>query len=119
MSLAYSPAYADCDFSKDIQKQADGSYSYTKDCHVEVGKKVGALEKREKQVEQLEKVVELKELALDKSYQRIEMWRETTYKIEDRANSMEEFKKRNETLYFVLGIVAGGLIMYGASQMQK
>ena len=118
MSLAYSPAYADCDFSKDIQKQADGNYLYTKDCHTEVGKRVNALEKREEQVVKLEKTVELKDLALDKAHDRIDLWRNTSYKIEDRANTMEEMKKKNELLYFALGIVVTGLAVYGAGQLR-
>lgn len=120
MALAYNPvAFADCDYSKDIQKNADGSYNYTKDCHLDVGKKVNALDKREQQVQLLEKTIELKDLALDKSYERIENFRESTYKLEDRVNAMEEMKKNNEILYFVLGIVVTGVAVYGAGQLHK
>lgn len=117
-TLIYSPTYADCDFSKDIQKQADGSYNYTKDCHIEVGKKVDALSKREQQVEKLEKAIDLKDLALDKAHERIDLWRETSYKIEDRANAMEQMKKNNELMYFALGIVVTGIAIYGANQLR-
>lgn len=118
MSLAFnSTAFALCD-SKDIIKQEDGSYKYSKECHLEVGKTFGALEKREKQVEKLEKALELKDLALDKSYERIDMWRDTTYKLEDRVNTMEEMKKNNEVLYFILGMAVTGLAVYGAGQLK-
>lgn len=116
-SLISNSAYAICD-SKDIQKQEDGSYRYSKECHNEVGKTFGALEKREQQVEKLEKVIELKDLSLDKSYERIEMWRDTTYKLEDRVNTMEQMKKNNEVLYFILGIAVTGLAVYGAGQLK-
>lgn len=118
MAMAFnSTAYAICD-SKDIQKQEDGSYKYSKECHTEVGKTFNALEKREQQVEKLEKVIELKDLSLDKSYERIDMWRETTYKLEDRVNTMEEMKKNNEVLYFILGMAVTGLAVYGAGQLK-
>jgi hypothetical protein len=116
--ISNSTAFADCDFSKDVQKQPDGSYSYTKDCHVEVGKKINALDKREQQVEKLEKAIELKDLALDKAHERIDLWRETSYKIEDRANTMEQMKKNNEVMYFILGMVVTGLAVYGAGQLK-
>lgn len=118
MVMAFnSTAFALCD-AKDIVKQDDGSYKYSKECHLEVGKTFGALEKREQQVQLLEKTIELKDLALDKSYERIENFRESTYKLEDRVNAMEEMKKNNEILYFVLGIVVTGVAVYGAGQLK-
>lgn len=114
-----SNSCADCDFSKDIQKNADGSYTYTRECHLDVGNTYKALEKRVLQVGKLEEALELKDLALIKSHERMDLWRNTTYKLEDRVNSMEEFKKRNEWLYFGLGIVVTGLAVWGAGQLDR
>ena len=111
-------AFADCDFSKDVQNQ-DESYIYSKECHIQVGKLVQNEEKRKKQVEELEKVVEIKDLVIIKSHERAEMWRATTFKLEDRVNTIDRMKDTNKWLYFGLGVVTTGFAIYLGSQMVK
>ena len=49
-------SFAACDFAKDIKSNEDGTYTYTKDCHIEVGKRVKRLVLVEEQVVELEKM---------------------------------------------------------------
>jgi hypothetical protein len=117
LCLTYSPTWA-CDPSTDITKNQDGSYTYTKECHVEVGKKVEENEKRKEQVTKLYQVIELKDLALVKSHERIELWRDTSFKMEDKVNSLEKMKETNKWLYFGVGVVVMSLAVYGAGQLR-
>lgn len=107
-----------CEFSKDIQKNADGSYTYTKGCHVEVGKTFKKLDLKEKQVDKLEEVIELKDLAIVKGHERIDLWMNTSFKLEDRVNTIDRLKERNKWLYFGLGIVVTGFAVWGAGQLK-
>lgn len=108
---------ADCNYATDIKKVEQG-YLYTTECHKKIGKIVKNEDKRKEQVDKLEKVIELKDLALDKSHERIELWRDTSFKLEDRVNAIDNMKERNKWLYFGLGIVVMGLATYGAGQLR-
>lgn len=107
-----------CDFSQDITKNQDGSYTYTKDCHEEVGVKVKRLELKEKQVKKLNEALDLKDMAITKSHERIDLWMNTTYKLEDRVNTIEAIKERNKWIYFGLGIIVTGAAVWGAGQLR-
>ena len=112
-----NPVFA-CDFSKDIQKTEDGSYTYTKDCHITVGKTVKKLGLKEQQVDKLEEVIELKDLAIVKGHERIDLWMNTSFKLEDRVNTIDRLKERNKWLYFGLGIIVTGAAVWGAGQLK-
>lgn len=107
-----------CEFSKDIQKNEDGSYTYTKDCHKEVGDIKKKLELRVLQVNTLEEVIEKKDVAIIKGHERIQLWMDTSFKLEDRVNTIERMKERNKWLYFGLGIVVTGFAVWGAGQLK-
>ena len=111
------PGYA-CEFSKDIQKNPDGSYTYTRDCHVEVGKTYKKLDFKVLQVEKLEEAIELKDLAIVKGHERIDLWMQTSFKLEDRVNTIDRMKERNKCIYFGLGILVTGFAVWGAGQLR-
>lgn len=106
-----------CEFSKDIQRNEDGTYTYTRDCHVEVGKKLDELDIRLLQIEDLKSSLDLKDLALQKSEERIELWRETSFKLEDRVNKIEKYKSQQQWYWFALGIVVTGAAVWSAGQL--
>lgn len=98
-------AFGACDFSKDVAKNEDGSYTYSRECHLEVGKQVKQLELKDKQIDSLEKVVDLKDLALTKQHERVELWMDTTYKLETRVNTIERLNDTNKFIWFGIGVL--------------
>lgn len=95
----------ECNLKEDIKKQEDSTYSYTVDCHKEFGKSLMDLKDREKQVEELNKALDLKNVVIESERDRAQMWRNTSYKLEDRMSTMERIKRDHELLYFGLGIL--------------
>lgn len=112
-----NPLWA-CEFSQDIQRNEDGTYTYTRDCHVEVGKKLDELDIRLLQIEDLKSSLDLKDMALDKAEDRIELWRDTSFKLEDRVNKIEQYKSEQQWWWFALGVVVTGAAVYGAGQLK-
>lgn len=117
LSLLSSPAYAECVFSRDI-KEVNGKYVYTKECHIKVGELVQNDKVQKERIAELGTAFELKDLALEKSTQRLEMWRDTAFKLEDRVNTIDKVRATNNWLYFGLGIVFTGFAVWGAGQLK-
>lgn len=118
VSCLSNVALADCDFST-VTKLEDGSYKYSKECHIKVGEMKRDLDIANKQVKLLNDSLELKDLALSKSNERIALWMDTTYKLEDRLNKIDELRSKNNWIYFGLGAVFTGLAVWGAGQLVK
>ena len=114
--LASNVAWAECDFST-IKKVPEG-YLYTKECHVQVGKNVKELKAKKEEVKELRKAIELKDLALKVSYDRVERWQTTTFKLEDRVNTIEKYNDAQKVLYFVIGVGVTSLAVWGAGQLK-
>jgi hypothetical protein len=110
---------AECDFSTGIVKQLDGSFVYTKECHLRVGQIKQDLEISLRQVGDLTKAIELKDLALQKSDQRVNLWMDTSQKMEDRVIKIDELQNKNQWLMFGLGIVTTLGASYVASQLLR
>lgn len=107
-----------CDFKSDVKK-TEGGYIYTTACHVLIGKKLEELDIRIKQVEELNKAVELKDLALRKSEERNVLWMDTAYKANERLNQYEAARSMNGWIHFGLGVVTTSLAVWGASSLIK
>jgi hypothetical protein len=118
LSLCSQTALADCDFSKEIEKLPDGRFAYSSQCHKAVGKMVQDLEDREAQVAEQRKTINLKDLMVTKEHERAQLWMDTSFKVEDRLNSLEKMKRDNELLYFFLGVGLTGLSVWGAGQLK-
>jgi hypothetical protein len=112
-------AIAACDFSKDIKENLDGSYTYTRDCHIEVGKRVKKLVLLEEQVVELEKTIELKDLALSKQKERADLWMNTSVQVTDKLRSYDSVVGKENTLYFVLGVGVTVLSVWAAGQLVR
>lgn len=115
--LASVNSYAECKWADGIKK-AEGGFLYSNDCHKRVGKIVQDLEDREVEVVNLRKGLELKDLALQKSDERIMLWRNESYEQYDRMMRQSELANRNQYLWFVLGIVVTGAAVHGAGQLR-
>lgn len=110
---------ADCDFSTGIEKLQDGRYAYSAECNRKVGKMVADEKDRQEQLQQKE--IQLKSLGTQLEYQdkRVQLWMDTSNKLEDRVNQMDALKSRNQWLFFGLGIVVTGAAVWGAGQLRR
>lgn len=116
--LTSQVSYADCVWSRDIKENQDGSYTYTRGCHVQVGKNNKELDLRKQQVEELNKTIELKDLALVKQEERVNLWMDSTLKMNDKIQSYESLRSTNQILYFGLGILVMSAAVWGAGQLR-
>lgn len=116
LSLVWNSCFASCDFST-VERQGN-KFIYSAECHKKVYKLIQEAKKREEQVEELNKTIKLKDLAIDTHMDRAEKWRKTSYELEDRVITMQKIKKYNDWLYFGLGFLAAGLAVYGAGQLK-
>ena len=118
MTVLSTNAYSACDFKTGITKVSDSSFLYNKPCHLEVGRLVEESKIRKKQVADLNKSLTLKDLAITKADARIDLWKATTYKLEDRMLRQKKFSKFNDTFMFGSGILAGFLSVWAAGQLR-
>lgn len=98
ISMIPSMCFGDCDFSVGIKPLADGTYSYSKVCHQEVGTMV-------QQISDLQKAVDLKTSALQISDTRAQNWMDTSLKLEGQVQKVDSLEKSNEWLWFSLGVL--------------
>lgn len=115
--LVAQPVLA-CNWSEGISENQDGSYNYTKDCHIEVGKRLDKLDKRKKQVEKLNEAIELKDLTIKYERQRVEEWKNLSIELEDRVNTLDKMRERDKWLWFGIGVLVTGAAVYGAGQLR-
>jgi hypothetical protein len=111
-------SFAACDFAKDIKENQDGSYTYTRDCHIEVGKRVKKLILVEEQIVELEKTIELKDLALVKQKERADMWMNTSFTLNDKLQKYDAAASTDKTLHFIIGVGVTVLSVWAAGQLR-
>jgi hypothetical protein len=112
-----SISYAECNYSLGIQKVENG-YLYTDECHAEVGKKLMDLKDREKQIDLYKEVISLKDLQISKEQQRADLWKNTTFKLEDRMMSIRRWDRWEDWLYFGAGVLVMSAATWGAGQLK-
>lgn len=110
---------AACDFSKDIKENLDGTYIYTRECHIEVGKRVKKLLLLDEQIVELEKTIELKDLALSKQKERADLWMNTSMQATEKLRLYDSTVGKENTLYFVFGIGVTILSVWAAGQLVR
>lgn len=115
--MALSTQSIACDWSS--VKKVDNGYLYSLECHKQVGGLVANELIHTKQKEELNKALELKDLALHKSDQRLMNWREESYKQHDFLLKQEKLSDVQKWIYFGLGVVVTGLAVHGASKLGK
>jgi hypothetical protein len=109
----------DCNPKIDIrQNPGTGNFVYSESCHLEFGRLRLEQKLRQQQIEHLEKSIKLKDLALDLSDKRIEVWKKTSYEIEDKMIKMEKNTDNMKILYFGIGIITMGAATWAAGQLR-
>lgn len=116
VSLTANIALADCDYSK-IVHNADGTFTYSKELHLCVGQMKNDLASANSQIDDYKKAIDLKDLALTKSNQRGDLWMNSTFTLQDRMDTVESYKSKNELLYFIGGVLFTGLAVWGAGSL--
>lgn len=115
----FSSSALGCDFSKDIQPNPDGSYTYSRGCHIEVGKRVKKLSLMEQQVSELEKTIELKDIALSKQKQRADEWMDSSLVLNEKLQAYNYTTQKSNTLHFILGAATVILSAWAVGQATK
>lgn len=109
-------AHADCDFSIGISPLPDGRFAYSKDCHLKVGELVQSEATKDKQIADLTQAIQLKDLAIDKADQRVHLWMDTSFKLEDDLGKVQNLQSGNNHLWFGLGVAATVLSIFVAAK---
>lgn len=112
-------AFADCEWKTGISLLPDGAYRYSKECHVHVGETVRDLGIANEQVADLTKAIGLKDIALKAADDRADLWMDTSYKLQNNINAMDNLYQRNKWLYFGLGVLAASAAVYAAGQLNR
>lgn len=115
--LASQQSFAECDFSKDIQKTEKG-YLYTNECHGRVGVLVKDNLDKDSEIKDLRLSIDYKDQALAKADERIMLWRNESYNQFDRLQTQYQYSDKQKWLWFALGIVVTSAAVYGAGQLK-
>lgn len=118
LALTVQSAFADCDYSK-IKDNGDGTFTYSKELNLCVGKMKKDLDAANAQNKSYTDAITLKDLALTKADERTKLWMDSTDKLEDRLSTIDSLAKKNEWLFFGLGILVTGAAVYGASKVVR
>mgnify|MGYP003332930058 CR=1 FL=1 len=114
-SMFSNIALADCKWAE--VKKVEGGFLYPDGCHDRVGKIVKDNDDYKIETEALRKTIDLKDLTIQKADERTELWRNTTFKVEDRLNNLESAAKTNQWVYFGLGVLSVFAAGYAAKQI--
>lgn len=119
LSLLPIESLAACDPDSDIKQNQDGSYTYTRSCHLDAGKAFKKVSLLDEKVSLLETKIDLKDSQLFKQEQRAEMWMETANKINDKLIGYEKAKDNDKILNFGLGMLFTFASVWAAGQISK
>ncbi len=90
-------AQASCDWKTGITPGPNHTYIYSEECHQAVGQLVQANK-------DLTSAIQLKDLALTKADERMQLWMNTADSEQDRLAKMNSDTKTNQWLFFGLGV---------------
>ena len=98
-------AFADnCDWSK-INKLSDGGYEYNPTLNLCVGNLVEQNKIQAQQLQDYQKAISLKDLAIKDDDSRIQIWQKTSDDEMDRVNKLDSSSKTNQWIFFSLGVL--------------
>jgi len=110
-------SYAACDFATDIKENSNGTYTYSRDCHVEAGKAFKSVSLLGDKIELLEKKLELKDLMITKYEERTQLWMDTSFKLNDKLQTYEQVNSQDKWISFGLGVGLTILSVWAAGQI--
>jgi len=116
-TLFASSAFADCDFSTGIKSNPDGTYNYSKECHIKVGQIVQDNATKDAQIADYKKALTLKDLTITTDEQRINNFAVALDRTMARVDKADELRDRNYWLYFGLGVLVTGAAAYSAAKL--
>lgn len=117
--LMSTSVFADCDFKKDITEDTSGNFTYSRECHIEVGKAVKSVPLLRSKVSSLEKKIELKDMMLEKQEERVREWVNTSMHAHATVMSYESARSRDNIMYFGLGIGVAVLSVWAAQKVTR
>lgn len=118
-TLSCSNVFADtCDWST-ITVNKDGSRTYPLALHLCVGQLVQDMPLKDKQIAELNRVITLKDLALQQETNRANMWQETSLKLTETVNKYESARQTTEVVAFGLGIATVALSAWALGQVKR
>lgn len=111
--------YADnCDWTQ-IKKLQDGGYEYNPQLNLCVGQLVQQNKIQAQQIQDYQKAIELKDLAIKYDDERVALWSKTAGDEQDRLLKMDSIQRHNDILYFALGIATTFVAAYTASRIYR
>lgn len=105
ISLFSNVCFADCKFN-DLVHNPDGTVTYSKADHLCVGQMVQDSAVKAKQVDDLNKAVQLKDLTITTADQRADNWMNTSLKLEENVQKMNSLQRDEFWISFGLGVLA-------------
>jgi len=109
--------FGDCDFSKGITPGPNKTFIYTEVCHQKVGQLVQDNAVKATQITDLTKAISLKDLALTDSDKSKQAWMATSSTLEDRLQKVDSLEKKNDILYFGLGVLTTFAAAFAAAKL--
>lgn len=117
--LSSARGYAGCDWSADIKENSNGTFTYTRDCHLEAGRNYRSVSLLNEKIDLLEKKIEFKDLQISKYDERTQLWMDTSFKLNDKLMTYEATKKNDFWISFGLGVLTVIAAGYAVKQVSK
>jgi hypothetical protein len=105
-----------CDFSK-IVKNKDGTFTYPENLHKCVGKIINDGKAKDAKIADQKKAIDLYTLTIQTDEQRIQNWIQTSTNLEGRVEKVNDLEKKNEWLYFGLGVLTTAAAAYAGEKL--
>ncbi len=93
---------SNCDWTQ-IKKNSDNTYTYSEELHLCVGKLVQDDKVKDQQIIDLTAAIQLKDLAIKMSDERVSLWEKTADDEMSRLNTIEKDRKTSDWISFGLG----------------
>lgn len=117
IALLSNTCFAGCDYSQIKPSQDGQTFIYTKELHLCVGNLVQDSKVKDQQVQDYQKAITLKDLAIKASDDRANLWSSTSQSLEDRLQKVDSLQSKNEWLYFSLGVASTFLAGFMAAKL--
>lgn len=108
-----------CNYSTDIKENQDGTYTYSRSCHIDAGKKIRGYFLQEQEIKELRLSLDHSNLALSKAEERAKLWMDTSISVQKDLARYERLKDWDGWIKFGGGVLFTGLAIYGASKIVK